>query len=86
MSYNLRTAIASQITIMLSLTTDDQDDEYTHNKWTKSRIEKDDSGEGRIVVSLKQHGVFQDGDDTLRNIINKDVMTPVIQTPWRGAN
>ena len=42
-------------------------------------MEKDDIDEGNIVVSLKLHGVFQDGDVTLKNIINKDVVTPEIQ-------
>jgi len=35
----------------------------THNECTKSRMEKDDSDEGRIVVSFKKHGVFQDGGE-----------------------
>ena len=42
-------------------------------------MEKDDIDYGNIVVSLKLHGVFQDGDDTLKNLINKDVVTPEIQ-------
>jgi hypothetical protein len=57
----------------------------THNECTKSRMEKDDSDEGSIVVSLKQHGVFQDGGDTLKNIINNDVVTPVIQESLLSA-
>lgn len=61
MSYNLRTVIASQ-------TTDNEDDECMNG-----RMEKDDSDEGRIVVSLKQYGVFQDGGDTLKTIINENV-------------
>ena len=36
---------------MLRLTMDDEDDEYTHNKCTKGRMEKDDIDEGKIVVS-----------------------------------
>ena len=83
--YNLRTVIASQTSAMLRPTTDDDDDEYTHNECTKSRMEKDDSDEGSIVVSLKQHGVFQDGGDTLKNIITKDVVTPVIQESLLSA-
>ena len=74
LSYNLRRVIASQTTSMLRLTTDDEDDEYTHNECTKGRMEKDDIGEGNIVVSLKRHGMFQDGGDTLKNLINKDVV------------
>jgi len=35
--------------------------------------------EGSIVVSLKKHDVFRDGGDTVRNIFNKDMVTPVIQ-------
>ena len=64
---------------MLRLTTVDEDDKYTHNECTKGRMEKDDIDEGNIVVSLKLHGVFQDGGDTLKNLINKDVVTPGIQ-------
>jgi len=82
LSYNLRMVIASQTTAMLILTTDD---EYTHNECTESRMEKDDSDQGSIVVSLKQHGVFQDGSDTLKNIITKDVVTPVIQESLLSA-
>ena len=85
LSYNLRTVIASQTTTMLRLTTDDEDDEYTHNECTKGRMEKDDIDEGNIVVSLKLHGVFQDGGDTLKNLINKDVVTPQIQESLLSA-
>ena len=60
LSYNLRTVIASQTTAMLRLTTDDEDDECTHNECTKGRMEKDDIDEGNIVVSLKRHGMFQE--------------------------
>ena len=52
---------------------------YTHNECTKGKMEKYDIYYGNIVVSLKLHGVFQDGDDTLKNLINKDVFTPEIQ-------
>ena len=62
---------------MLRLTTDDEDDEYTHNECQKVGWRKTDDY-GNIVVSLKLHGVFQDGVDTLKNIINKDVGTPEI--------
>ena len=67
LSYNLRTVIASQTTAMLRLTMDDEDDEYTHNECTKGTMEKEDISEGNIAVSLKLHGVFQDGGDTLKN-------------------
>ena len=63
---------------MLRLTTDDEDDECTHNECTKG-MEKDDIDDGNIVVSLKRHGLFQDGGYTLKNLINKDVVTPEIQ-------
>ena len=53
---------------------DDEDDECT-----KGRMEKYDIDEGNIVLSLKLHGVFQYGSDTLKKIINKDVVTPEIQ-------
>ena len=85
LSYNLRTVIASQTTAMLRLTTDDEDDEYTHNECTKGRMEKDDIDEGNIVVSLKLHGVFQDGGDTLKNLINKHVVTHDIQESLLSA-
>ena len=42
-------------------------------------MEKYDIDEGNIVVSLKLHGVFQYGSDTLTNLVNKDVVTPEIQ-------
>ena len=70
---------------MLRLTTDDEDDECTHNECTKGRMEKDDIDEGNIVVSLKRHGLFQDGGDTLKNLINKDVVTPEIQESLLSA-
>ena len=35
--------------------------------------------EGNSVLSLILHGLFQDVGDTLKNIINKDVITPEIQ-------
>lgn len=85
LSYNLRTVIASQTTAMLRLTTDDEDDEYTHTECTKSRMERGDVDESRICLSLKEHSVFQDGGDTLKNIINKDVVTPQIQQSLLGA-
>ena len=85
LSYNLRTVIASQTTAMLRLTTDDEDDEYTRNECTNGRMEKEDIDEGNIVVSLKLHGVFQDGGDTLKNVINKDVVTPDIQESLLSA-
>ena len=40
-----RTVIASQTTAMLRLTTDDEDDEYTHNECTKGTMEKEDIDE-----------------------------------------
>lgn len=70
---------------MLRLTTNYEDDKYMHNKCTKRRMDKDDAGEGSIVVSLKQHGMFQDGSNTLKNIITKDVVTPVIQESLLSA-
>ena len=48
-------------------------------------MEKDDIGEWNIVLSLKLHGVFQDGGDTLKHIINKDVVTPEIQESLLSA-
>ena len=45
---------------------------------TKGRMEKYDIDEGNIVVSLKLHGVFQDGGDTFKNRINNDVVTSEI--------
>ena len=63
---------------MLRLTTDDEDGEFTHNERTTGRVERDDNDEGNIVVALKVHGVFQDGGDTLKNLINKDVVTSEI--------
>ena len=48
-------------------------------------MEKDDIDEGNIVVSLKWHGMFQDGGDTLKNLINKDVVTPEIQESLLSA-
>lgn len=40
---------------------------------------KDDSDKVSVVVALKQHDVFKDGGATLKNIITKDVVTPVNQ-------
>ncbi|KAK5916347.1 hypothetical protein CgunFtcFv8_011340 [Champsocephalus gunnari] len=57
LSYNLRTVIASQTKEMLRLTTDDEDDEYTHTECTKSRMERDDGDESKICVSLKEQEV-----------------------------
>ena len=48
LSYNLRTVIASQTTTMLRLTTDEEDDVYTHSECTKSRMERDDVDESRL--------------------------------------
>ena len=70
---------------MLRRTTDDEDDECTHNECTKGRMEKYDIDEGNIVVSLKRHGMFQDGGDTLKNLINKNVVTPEIQESLLSA-
>ena len=85
LSFNLRNVISSQTAMMLGLTPDDEEDEYTHNECSKTRMERDDSDEGRIVVSLQQHGVFQDGPDTLRNIMNNDLVTPEIQDSLLSA-
>ena len=35
--------------------------------------------------ALKRHGVFQDGGDTLKNLINKNVVTPEIQESLLSA-
>ncbi len=40
--------------------------------------------ENRVVVSFKEHSVFQDGGDTLKNII-KDMVTPEIQESLLNA-
>ena len=48
-------------------------------------MEKEDIDEGNIVVSLKLHGVFQDGGDTLKNLINTDLVTPDIQETLLSA-
>lgn len=48
-------------------------------------MERDDVDESRICLSIKKHGVFQDGGDTLKNIINKDVVTPQNQQSLLGA-
>ena len=85
LSYNLRTVIASQTTAMLRMTTEDEDGEFTHNERTTGRVERDDTDEGNIVVSLKVHGVFQDGGDTLNNLINKDMVTSEIKKYLRSA-
>lgn len=52
---------------------------------TMSRTEKNDSNEGSIVASLKHHGVFQDGSETMKNMTTDDVVTPVIQESLFGA-
>ena len=65
--------------------TTNEDDEYTHNECTKSRMEKDDSDEGKLVASLKKYGMFQGSDNTLKNIINNDVVTPEIQESMLSA-
>ena len=64
---------------MLRPITEDADYEPTHNECTKGRMEKDDIDEENIVLLLKQHGVFQDGGNKLKNITNKDMDTPAIQ-------
>ena len=48
-------------------------------------MEKYDIDEGNIVVSLKRHGMFQDGGDTLKNLINKNMVTPEIQESLLSA-
>ena len=48
-------------------------------------MEKYDIDEGNIVVSLKLHGAFQDDGDPLKNIINKDVVTPESQEALLSA-
>ena len=78
LSYNLRTVITSQTTAMMDLTAED-DDEYTHIECTKRRMENDDSDEHKLVQSMKKPGVLHDSDATLKNIINKDIVTPEIQ-------
>ena len=35
---------------------------------------------------MKLHGVFQDGGDTLKNLINNDVVTPEIQESLPSAD
>ena len=57
----------------------------SYNLRTVIVSEKNDSGESSIVVSLKQHGIFQDSRDTLRNTINKDLVTPLIQESLLSA-
>lgn len=42
-------------------------------------MEKDESDENRVVKSLKEQSLFQDDGNTLKNIINKDMVTPEIQ-------
>ena len=84
LSYNLRTVITSQTTAMMDLSADD-DDDYTHNECTKRRMENDDSDEQKLVQSMKNHGVLHDSDATLKNIINKDMVTPEIQESLLAA-
>jgi hypothetical protein len=50
---------------MLKLTTQNDDDEYTHNEATKGRVIKDNADEERLATSLKQHGVFQNDAKSL---------------------
>ena len=40
-THNLGTVITTQITAMLRMETDNEEDEYTHNKCTHNRMEKD---------------------------------------------
>ena len=84
LSYNLRTVITSQTTAMMDLTAED-DDEYTHNEYTKRRMENDDSDEQKLVQPKKKHGVLHDSGATLKNIINKDMVTPEIQESLLAA-
>ena len=84
LSYNLRTVITSQTTAMMDLTAED-DDEYTHNECTKRRMENDDSDEQKLVQAMTKHGVLHDSDATLKNIINKDIVTPEIQESLLAA-
>ena len=70
-SYNLRTLVASQTKQMLHVTTDDDNDVYTHNEGTKGRRAKDYHDEARMVTLLKQNGLFHNRLETLQNIINK---------------
>ena len=84
MSFNLRKVISSQTATMLGLTPDDEEDVYTLNECSKTRMERDDSDEGGIVVLLQQHCVFRDGPDTLSNIMNNDLVTPGIQDSLLG--
>ena len=69
---------------MMDLSADD-DDDYTHNECTKRRMENDDSDEQKLVQSMKNHGVLHDSDATLKNIINKDMVTPEIQESLLAA-
>ena len=83
--YNLRTVITSQtIGSMMDLTADD-DDEYTHIECTKRRMENDDSDEQKLVQSMKIHGVLHNSDATLKNIINKDMITTDIKESLLAA-
>ena len=61
------------------------DDEYTHNECTKRRMENDDSDEQKLVQSMRKHGVLHNSDATLKNIINKDMVTPEIQESLLAA-
>ena len=53
LSFNLRNVISSQTAMMLGLTPDDEEDEYTHNECSKTRMERDDSDEGKILSSVQ---------------------------------
>ena len=61
------------------------DDDYTHNVATTGQRTKRDIGEGRLVTSLKQHGVFHNKSQTPQNIMNKDVVIATIQESQLGA-
>ena len=72
---------------MMELKPDDgeDDNQYTHSKCKKHRMEIDDSEEKNLVKVMKQHGFLQDNDTRLENVFNKDVSTLDIQEALLSA-
>ncbi|KAG1672171.1 hypothetical protein GQR58_016073 [Nymphon striatum] len=74
-----------QDTLLTIVSLQIRDDEYAHGECTKRRMENDDPDEQKLVQSMKKHDVLHDSDAILKNIMNKDVVTPEIQESLLSA-
>ena len=77
LSYNLRSHIAAETSVMFDL---NMDDSLVHKEGSKGRLKLDNAAENELYSTLKRFNVFSVSDEkTLQNIATKDLVTDEIK-------